>query len=235
MYKVSIICLFVFSLLNNNTYAQASNTGLLVGKWDQQMVITDMNGRPFKSSYDDVKGSPYLRDSFNIGTILLSNGTKINHILLRVDLCNQSVQFKAQDGQQLYVGASEVIEVNYEDVFAENASVKLRTHFPPVDFHKANEFFEVLSEGSITLLKSTTKRIDIQKHGLSGEISKEFITYIDYYVLKEAKMIRLKHDKDFIRGIFSDKTEKMEAYLHNYKKIIRQEADLINIFNYYNM
>ncbi|MEB3067385.1 hypothetical protein, partial [Parvimonas micra] len=84
-----------------------------------------------------------------------------------------------------------------------------KAHLPQVFGHNENEFYQLLVDGKASLYKSTTKRIDTRKDDISGDVTREFAIYIDYYVLKNNEFIRLKKEKKFIMDLLSDKSNQM--------------------------
>ena len=64
---ISIIC------LNLPLFAQIEISKSF-GKWDNQIFIKDVNGRPVSAKYIDIDGTPYLIKDFRFGTIELNNG-----------------------------------------------------------------------------------------------------------------------------------------------------------------
>jgi len=59
---------------------------------------------------------------------------------------------------------------------------RLKTRYPSLDNHPTNDFYQILSEGNITLLRWQPKRIVENKTDIWGEIVKEFNDYEELYV-----------------------------------------------------
>lgn len=224
-------------LFNESIYAQ-SLAGQKLAKWDQQVIISDVQGRPVKSGYADVSGNPFINNDFKIGKIILNNGREFIGIPLRIDIVTHEVNFVSPppSNEQGYLGGAAVMEVAYTDSSTEIPRAYIfRTGIPPVDNHKTTEFYQVISDGKLLLVKSLSKQIETRKNELSGEVSKEFVLTTDYYVVKDGKTIRLKRDKDFIYSLMLDKSKIMTNFLMNYKSTIKNEQDLKAIFDKYNM
>lgn len=219
----------------NNLNAQPL-TGQSLGKWDNQIYISDVNGRPVRSGYNDITGTPFFNGEFKIGNIILTSGKQFVSVPIRIDIVTHEINFQSPNKEEGYLGANMVKEVSYVDSTLPNFPVFIfRTGMPPIDNHKGNEFFQVISDGKLLLLKSHSKKVDTRKNELSGEIVKEFVTYNDYYVLQNGNIIRLKRDKAFIQSLMPDKAKIMTDFLMGYKNTIKNEQDLKAIFDKYNM
>lgn len=233
MKKIVAISLFV--AMFNASHAQPL-TGQNQGKWDNQIYISDVNGRPVRSGYNDIAGFPFFNNEFKIGNIVLTNGKQFAGVPLRIDIVTHEVNFQSPNKEEGYLGGNVVKEVSYVDSSLLNFPVFIfRTGIPAIDNHKSTEFYQVISDGKLLLVKSLSKQIETRKNELSGEVSKEFVLNTDYYVVKDGKIVRLKRDKDFIYSLMLDKSKTMTDFLMNYKNTIKSEQDLKAIFDKYNM
>ncbi len=73
-----------------------------------------------------------------------------------------------------------------------------------------------------------------QKNDLSGEVDKQFNTYVDYYVFSKNKIQRLKKEKDFILKIVSLKKDKFEEFIKEHSIDFKNINDIIILLNFYN-
>lgn len=98
-------------------------------------------------TYQDVKGSPYLQDSFICGRILLPDGNSYNNIPLRYNIYTDNMEFENKDGQ-----AMELLEPGRYELFViGNDSIK---YLPYISGNKTGQgYFQLLSAGHIRLLK----------------------------------------------------------------------------------
>uniref|UniRef100_UPI0032178057 hypothetical protein n=1 Tax=uncultured Draconibacterium sp. TaxID=1573823 RepID=UPI0032178057 len=88
----------------------------------------------------DIKGSPYLSEEFEKGTIFTTTKEKFIDIPLRLNIYNDNFEFKTSDGNVLEIAAPEIIE-----------KVKLNNlemvYLPYEGEKKGNGFFIILEEG----------------------------------------------------------------------------------------
>ena len=112
MKKIILFPLFVVIL--NVLHAQPL-TGQNLGKWDNQIYISDVNGRPVRSGYSEIAGFPFFNNEFKIGNIVLTNGKQFVGVPLRIDIVTHEVNFQSPNKEEGYLGGNVVKEVSYID------------------------------------------------------------------------------------------------------------------------
>ena len=233
MFKAILFSLFLF-IISGSLLAQPS-VGQKIGKWDNQIYIQDVNGRPMSAKYIGVDGFPYLVKDFKFGSIELKNGRKFSSVPLKLDLVAQEIIFLSPNKEEGVIGSDFVKEVTLIDTTdAGQNTYIMRSGFPSIDNYKSNQFCQVIADGKITLLKSMVKTIDTRKNELSGEISKEFTLTEDFFTFQNGAMSRFKRDKENILSIMFDKRALMENFLKENKRNFKNEAYLTKIFLHYN-
>ncbi|MBR2648484.1 MAG: hypothetical protein IKD55_06565 [Sediminibacterium sp.] len=231
IFKRVLFIFFVISCINVN----AQLPTLQSSGWDRIMMVTDMNGRPFRPDYANIAGHPFLLKEFKWGNIEFLNGKKLENVLLRIDLVSNLINIRAYNNEEINIESKIVKSFTFLDSSGgKTIPYVFKTHLPKAFGHNENEFYQLLVDGKLSLYKSSIKRIDTRKDDISGEITREFVIYVDYYILKNNEFIRLKKDKNFIMDVLSDKSIQMKDIFNNYKTAIRNETDIINIFNIYN-
>lgn len=217
-------------------YVRAQNNGVVVdGKWSNQIFITDVNGRPFENKYLDVIGTPFFNADYKVAEIKLKQGRTFVKIKTKIDLVAQETYFITTNGIETYLEVGMVKEIKYFDTIKNNiVSFKFQTGFPPIDLNTENNFYQVLSEGRCSFLKSTSKKILEKKNELSGEVIREFETYESYYLFINGEMKKFKKDKDFIRSQLLDKLQQVDLFLNTNKIDLKNREHLVLLFNYYN-
>jgi len=203
--------------------------------WDDQFVIIDKNGANFHSYYEGIEGHPFFNENFKSSTITLASGEVFKNVMARLDLYKQMLQIKLNGDTVKSILPGNITEVIfYDTINSKPFSYKFQSGYPAIDNLGKNDFYLVLSEGNVELLKSTIKKINKQKNEMSGELSSQFDAYEDYYLYMKQEMKRLKKDKEFLLNMLSDKRKELEAYI-NVQKINFKSIDAIGKFiAYYN-
>lgn len=204
--------------------------------FDKEVFVRQVDGTPFKQKYINVTGSPFLFDEFKKSFLIFADGRKAKDIKTRIDVCSNEVHFLDDNNKEQFLLAGTIKEVAYIDTLADG-KIKVQqfvTNIPPVDNLTEKDFFEILINGKIILLKSDKRKINEIKNEMSGEKSSQFDDYIEYFVYTNGSIKRLKKDKDFISLFTVDKKEKMDAYLKEKKLSFKNVEDIKTFFAYYN-
>ena len=239
--KIILLSCVVFNVLLLS--AQSNPRPPLKSDKDQnyssQVTITDANGMPIKPEYGNVEGSAYFFSDFKPAVVKMRSGLVFENVKAKIDLCKQEINFITDNNVEIVTSGESAKEIILTDsllntVHPENRDYKFRTGFPAIDNQNGLSFYQVLTEGNITLLKSTRKIITEKKNDISGEIVKGFEIYTDYYVFTENKMIKLKKEKDWILSFLQNKKDKVDVFLTEKRISFKKIDDLITLFKYYN-
>ncbi|MEO7531797.1 MAG: hypothetical protein ABIS69_10310 [Sediminibacterium sp.] len=207
-----------------------------LNNWSNQLFISDVNGRPVVNRYPDISGSPYFNTEYKFASVILENNKKFANIKMRLDLVAQEIYFIASNGVEAFIEAGKVKEIAYYDTSSDGKIIayKFQSGLPAIDKQTERNFYQLLAEGHCSFLKSSIKKISEKKSELSGEVTKEFETYENYYLFINGEMKRLKKDKEFILAELADKQAQMSQYIQSQKLNPKNNEHLIKIINYYN-
>lgn len=232
-FKIILCSVIIFSAIN--LLKAQPLTGQRTGKWDSQIYINDVNGRPIVSKYIDVEGSPYFFQDLKFGDIVLKNGRLFTGISFRIDLVANLLNFISANGIEAVLSAESIKEISFID--STQVPFKkfiFQTGFAKIDQYNEYEFCQVLASGSLNLIKRMQKRVEVRKNELSGEQSKEFAIYEDYYLLNSTGMKRIKRDKSALLDLFTAKRTLMENYIKKNKGSFKNDNYLTDLFSFYN-
>lgn len=203
--------------------------------WDDQFIVLDKNGGSFHSYYDGIEGNPYFLEQFKLAMIKLSTGESFNNVWARLDIYKQMAQIKVNGDTAKYILPGNVSEITFYDSLKSVPEVyKFHAGYPGVDNLSKNNFYQVLSDGKVTLLKSSVKRINKSKNDMTGEIRSQFDLYEDHYLYVKYEMKRLKKDKEYILDLLSDKRKELEQYIGTQKINFKSIESIKKIIDYYN-
>ena len=203
--------------------------------WDDQFIIVDKNGDSFHSYYEGIQGTPFFIENFKSSTIKLVSGQVFNSVSARLDLYKQVIQVKLNGDTVKNVLPGNIAEVIfYDTVQSLPYSYIFQSGYPEIDNLNRNNFYQVLSDGKVTMLKSSLKKINKTKNEMSGEISSQFDTYEDYYLYIKYEMKRIKKDKEYLLNLLADKRKEMEAYAKDQKLNFKSIDSIKKLVDYYN-
>ncbi len=203
--------------------------------WDDQFIIVDKNGGSFHSYYDGIEGNPFFIESFRSSTIKLVSGLEFNNVIARLDLYKQIIQIKLNGDTVKMVLPGSIAEIIFYDTVQSLLNeYKFQTGYPEIDNLNRNNFYRVLSDGKVTLLKSSIKKINKTKNEMSGETSSQFDIYDDHYLYVKYEMKRVKKDKEYILNLLADKRNELETYITAQKLNFKSIDSIKKLIDYYN-
>jgi len=203
--------------------------------WDDQFIILDKNGGSFHSYYEGIDGHPFFIESFKSSNIKLVSGDSFNNVIARLDICKQVIQIKLKGDTVKTVLPGNIAEITfYDTVGSAIHSYKFQSGYPEVDNLKRNTYYQVISDGKITMLKSSIKKINKAKNEMSGEVISQFDTYEDYYLYVKYEMKRIKKDKEYLLNLLADKRKELESYIEVQKINFRSIESIKKLIDYYN-
>jgi len=207
----------------------------LAVSWDDQFVIVDKNGGAFHSYYEGVDGHPYFSEKFTDATIVVNTGAVYKGVKARIDLCKQEIHFRLpSDSERIALPGLITEIILYDTVKSGIQSYKFQSGYPEVDNLKRDTYYQVLSDGKVTLLKSSIKKINKSKNEMSGEVSSQFDTYEDHYLYIKYEMKRIKKDKEYLLNLFADKRKEMEAFAKDQRLNFKSIDSIKKLVDYYN-
>ena len=203
--------------------------------WDDQFIIVDKNGGSFHSYYEGVEGNPFFTENFRSSTIKLVSGLEFNNVTARLDLYKQIVQIKLNGDTVKMLLPGNIVEIIFFDtVQSLPCEYKFQAGYPEIDNLNRKNFYQVLSDGDVTLLKSSVKKINKTKNEMSGEVGSQFDIYEDYYLHVKYEMKRIKKDKEYILNLLADKRKELEAYIISPKMNFKSLDSIKRLIDYYN-
>lgn len=197
--------------------------------------VFDRNGRMFVNPAPDVAGSPFYADDWRLGALVATDNYRYDSVKLRLNLQSEEVHVLDTNRHELALAKGYIKEVVLPGRSAGKAGgVRFRCGYPAIDALDRYTFYEVVSEGKCSLLHSIRKVISQRKDDLSGEVTKEYQAYEEYYLFDGTTMQRVKKDKAFILAALNSKRDQIEAFMDANKLKAKSADDIKRIIDYYN-
>lgn len=196
-----------------------------------QTFLEEANGRPIlKTSLEDISGDPYLYKTWKLGKVQLAGGKTYDKVPMNVNLISKEVFFKGANDEKLAF-VQPVVSFVFADTVRGVPEVKL---FKKIDPKLDPDFFVVIAEGKVSLLKKLWKVIWEEKTYNSGTIVKNILDKSAYYVLNDGKLTLIKASKKDILASLPDHKDEVEKYIKTEKISFSSDQDLSKLFVYYN-
>lgn len=178
----------------------------------------------------EVKGSPYLDDAYQEGTILFANNTR--NAPIRYNAWKDLIEFKQENGQARVLDASATVK-----------KVQLGGTTFHVEKFESNGlekygYFTLVDSGKVILFSRKAMKFTpaLKGRGLDGgDQPAEFRRLPDTYYLKVAdkSLVEVKSLKALLAA-FPDRNEELSAYAKKEKISFKDEEELKQLLAYYN-
>jgi len=193
--------------------------------------LSDSNGANMTAKhYEDVHGSPYLADDWLPGTVKLATGeTYKDNLSLKYNVADDELYFKSQSGDPLTF----VQPVSEFTITTAKGTLHFKNGFK-VATYSEKAFFEVLSDGTVQLLKRDQKAIIENKPYNSATTEKIFNDVSQYFLVSNGKAVEVKKDKKAILAAIGNKQPQLDAYAKSSNLNLKNDTDLGKLVTYYN-
>jgi hypothetical protein len=191
----------------------------------QMAVSADvLGGTPLSGqSYMNVKGTPYLLENWEKGSVTLASGKKFENLDLKFDQVINQVIFQDTDGSMKAfnqpIATFTIGKDGSEHVFLRGVD---------------GIFYEKLLTGKISLWKKNHKTLIDEKPYGSATMQRNVLNNVTYYTGDLTTLVKIKNDRKSVLELLADKGPEVEAYMKKEKLSTKSESDLVRIFLYYN-
>jgi len=198
--------------------------------------VYDMTGKPYRNSeFADVTGTPFFDTLWRPAELDMGGGKKMLNVMVKINAYSNEVHFLSVNSVEFTTPSGLIKRIKFSDSTRQPPVVTLyQCDFPAIDNQKEMSFYQVISSGKLELLKSVEKRLEESKNELTGERSRQFETFENFYVFQNGAMKRLKKDKSSVLELMTDQKEKMDAFVAAQKINFKNAESLKKVFDYYN-
>ncbi len=178
----------------------------------------------------EVKGTPYLDEAYQDGTILFANNTRTAPI--RYNAWKDLIEYKQDNGQPRVLDASATIK-----------KVQLGSTTFHVEKFESNGvekygYFTLIDSGKVTLFSRKAMKFTPALKGRAldgGDQPAEFRRLPDVYYVKvgDQPLTEVKSLKALLAA-FPDKNEELSSYAKKEKISFKDEGELKQLVSYYN-
>ncbi len=222
-------------LIYSSGYSYAQSTDPIskseeyIHSYDSHQVKYDGITKQFSES--EIKGSPYLADSFMTGSIYTHNKQQFLNIPVRYNIYTDNIEYILGAGRVLQLEDAESVEKvefgSYNLIFIPGEKQK----------SKGSGFFIVLAEGKVSLLSKPGIRLKkpTPPGGYAEQEPPSLVRKPDTFYLKTSNnhILPVQNKKGLISA-FPDNKEKMSLYIKK-KKIKHLDSEsLTELIRYYN-
>lgn len=231
------IILVTAVLLTGGISADAQNAFSRFGMGDgdvvAQQVLTGLGPDHFSVTPKYAKvteGSPYFREEWSEGSLLLESGKVAEHIQLRLDLFGKEIHYKNADSQEMILTtptrAVMLIGPEGHSFFVPG------TPWRGIDKALDGAWLQVLVNDTVSLLHEIRKSM-IDRTPFGGSTVSIISDFHIYYVQMNGQLLRIPSWSD-LPAMFGDKKETLTKFAHDHHLKGRTPDEYAQVMAYYN-
>lgn len=186
-----------------------------------------VGGTPFlEKKIANLSGTPYFNDTFLPGTMKVDKSL-FKDLYIKLNQVEDKLIYKKGENGALMEPIGKVTEFT---INTPDGKVLLFRNFG-VD---KSDFYQVLVEGPVTLLKKT-KKSQLETVGYNSAGTETTITSATSYSVpsNNGELKVIKRDKDIVK-LFPEKGAELEKYIKAENLNFKSDADFIKVISYYN-
>lgn len=231
--KKTLVAVAVLLIGRINAGAQ---TGLFMpGDGDVviQTVMASLGGDhwDYAAKYAKVsEGTPWFRDEWSYGTLLLENGKAVVHVELRLDLFGKELHFKDADSQELVL-TTPVRAVLFADPGGRTIFIP-GTRWRDIDKALDGAWLQVLVNDTVSLLHEIRKSM-IDRTPFGGSTVSIISDFNIYYVLMNGRLVPVRSWSD-LPPLFGDKKQALTTFARDHHLKGRTPDEYAQVVAYYN-
>ena len=197
-------------------------------------------------SQGKIVGDVYLDSTFNTAEIFFysevvrrydpSASDSIGGYKVRVDVVNYDVEFQLNEGAKA-LDESAIRKIRWQSKDRKVTLVNTRQY---AGTGEMKGFFELLSEGKLTVLRYTRLKVVQPTYNVAldvGTKDAKLFKKTEYYYIKNTQTLELtkfKPTKKSLLELMKSKKTKMERYMDEQNPELKNTADLIKVLDFYN-
>lgn len=177
-------------------------------------------------------GTPYFKEEWMGGKVIMSGGFAYDSIYLRLDLLNNTLHYLDQAGREM-IATTPVKAVVLSDSSTGMKFRFIHSSYLTVSGRIEPGWYQLLTEGRAILLKRFIKNINENRPYGSGAIEQTIVTSNTYFLLEETVLTSVKKFKD-LPALVKDKNDVLKTYIVTKGLSGRSDADYAGLISYYN-
>ena len=232
MRLVLLLLVFFISLISS-----AQKT-VDVGKQDVNVIDPNfffaVNGQPFVNAkfVKIVQGSPYFRDDWMQGSVMLNGGKAYFNNNLKLELVTNELHFIDTSNVEM-IATGILKQIKLVDTVSQTIYTFIHSAFINGE-NIPGGWYELLADGKpASLFKQHVKSIvEVKPYG-SATYEQLIETYERRMLLLNKNFTEIKNIKD-LSNMFADKKNEVQQYIKDHNLSSKSDNDLVQVVNYYN-
>ncbi|WP_439505318.1 hypothetical protein [Sediminibacterium sp.] len=195
-----------------------------------RIFLKDANGVDLRSAAATIDNTAYLfHPDYLKARLYTKEGKLLSDVKYKLLLQDSRLFYLGSDGSDMEV-ISPIIRVEFD--MPNGSVVVFEKGFQPIDNLTDKNFYQVLVEGKAKLLLDTKFFTETKQVYGTGAVTNTD-KLLNYYGVYGTKIVKLSKAEDALT-LMDDKHDAISEFLKKEKTKFKKQADLINLFNYYN-
>lgn len=207
--------------------------GFISSGYSQIVNLTTVDGRPIlQEKNNNIDGSPYFSETYQDSKIILQNESLVREASGRVNLLNQTFEFK-NDGKLLEVTFAEIKSLELEN--SSNGIVVKFVNGTQVGLSKSMLYQIVYQGESFDVVKELSYKLsDVQVDSYSqSEAKRKVMESEELFLILSGKASSFKRNQKSISSVLPQNfQQKLDQYAKSKKLNWKTDDNLIEILEY---
>ena len=179
-----------------------------------------------------IEGTPYFRESWMSGSVIMSKGFRYDSVMLRLDLLDNTLQFINPAGKEM-IATSPVRTIILLDSVTGRRYTFDNASFLTVTNKIEPGWYQLLVDGQATLYKKTVKRLKENQPYSSATVEQTITEAPEYYLFYGSVFTRIKRLKD-LPAQLNDKKDELNKLMIAENLSGKSDADFSIVIEHYN-
>ncbi|MBC8755477.1 hypothetical protein H2O64_12440 [Kordia sp. YSTF-M3] len=199
--------------------------------YDQlRKIINTKEKEPYKIDWENVKGSPYLNESYKLAQFYIADKSYGN-IMMRFNTYSNEIELLPEDGQEMEA----LMRVDGSKIMFEGKTLKLFTFKDEEGYEKKAYFLVLNTEENVQLLLRKKCRFSPNEKALTmnqADRAAKFTQYDYYYIVKDGELVQVDAKKKDVLKLFPEKENDIKKYIKSEKLKLKKEKDFAKLIDY---
>lgn len=179
-------------------------------------------------AYAGVEGSPFLADNWSYARIMLADGRKFDSILLKLNLYENKIHFKDENGRERMI-AIQVKQIEITDVLSKWNNAVFVSGYG----ENANTFYQALTDGKKAGLLKKMNAIIKETKVFNAPVQKSFELQERFFIYAGGTLYQESKNCSSLMSAFKNDS-KVTKFISSNDIKCNKEKDLTKLVEYYN-